>query len=83
MMFFGTPHGGADPRGSLQRAAHLVAKAIGCTVNEQIVNVLLPSSERLRQLDDEFNSAAHEQQWNIHSFQEQLGIEILSGNKVK
>ena len=81
-MFFGTPHGGADPRGMLQHAAQLVIQAIGYKVNEQIVNTLLPSSERLRELRDEFSPMAHEQQWAIHSFQEQLGMRALGWRKV-
>ncbi|KAJ9648449.1 hypothetical protein H2199_001304 [Coniosporium tulheliwenetii] len=48
IIFFGTPHGGADPRGLLQHIAERVIRAAGFTVNEQIVNTLLPSSERLR-----------------------------------
>jgi hypothetical protein len=82
-MFFGTPHGGADPRGILRHAAELVIKAIGFNANEQIVNALLPSSERLGELRDEFSPMAHEQQWTIHSFQEQLGVKILNGRKVR
>jgi len=80
-MFFGTPHEGADPQGILRHAAELVIKAIGFKVNEQIVNTLLPSSERLRELRDEFSPMAHERQWTIHSFQEQLGIKALNGHK--
>ncbi|KAF2191246.1 hypothetical protein K469DRAFT_720242, partial [Zopfia rhizophila CBS 207.26] len=56
IMFFGTPHGGADPR------------AAGFSVNEQIINTLLPSAERLRELRDEFGLMAPEQNWIIHSF---------------
>ncbi|RYP32296.1 hypothetical protein DL767_005271 [Monosporascus sp. MG133] len=81
-MFFGTPHDGADPRGILQHIAELVIKAIGFKVNEQIVNSLLPSSERLGELRDEFGPLAYEQRWIIHSFQEQLGIKALNGRKV-
>ncbi|KAJ9668958.1 hypothetical protein H2201_000784 [Coniosporium apollinis] len=54
IIFFGTPHGGADPRGLLQHIAERVIRAAGFTVNEQIVNTLLPSSERLRELREEF-----------------------------
>ena len=43
VMFFGTPHGGADPRGILRSIAERVFKATGLSVNEQIVNSLLPS----------------------------------------
>ncbi|KAI9665065.1 MAG: hypothetical protein M1821_006513 [Bathelium mastoideum] len=82
IMFFGSPHGGADPRGLLHRIAEKVIKAVGFSVNEQIVNTLLPTSERLRELRDTFGPMAQKQKWIIHSFQEQLGIKLLNGHKV-
>jgi hypothetical protein len=82
IMFFGTPHGGAEPRGILQHIAEKAIKAAGFSVNEQIVNTLLPSAERLRELRDEFGPMAYEQNWIIHSFQEQLGVTLLGGHKV-
>lgn len=81
--FFGTPHGGADPRRFLQRIAETVIRAAGVSVNEQVVNTLLPSSERLRELRDEFGPMAQEQNWMIHSFQEELGTRYTNGNKVR
>jgi hypothetical protein len=54
IIFFGTPHGGADPRGFLQHIAEKVVKAVGFSVNKQIVNTLLLLAERLRELRDEF-----------------------------
>jgi hypothetical protein len=81
-MFFGTPHGGADPRGILQHVAEKVIKAAGFSVNKQIVDTLLPSAERLRELRDEFSPMAHQQGWIIHSFQEEMGVHLLGGNKV-
>jgi hypothetical protein len=81
-MFFGTPHSGADPRGILQHIAEKAIKAAGFSVNEQIVNTLLPSAERLKELRDEFGPMAHKQNWIIHSFQEQLGVTLLGGHKV-
>lgn len=82
IMFFGTPHAGADPHGFLQHIAEKVMKAARFSVNEQIVNTLLPSSERLRELRDEFGPMAQEQNWIIHSFQEQFGVKALKGQKV-
>ncbi|KAK3370549.1 hypothetical protein B0H63DRAFT_504049, partial [Podospora didyma] len=82
IVFFGTPHGGADPRGFLQHVAETLVKAAGISVNDQIVNTLLPSSERLKQLRDEFGPIALEQNWMIHSFQEGLGIRFLGNRKV-
>ncbi|PMD33669.1 hypothetical protein L207DRAFT_438320, partial [Hyaloscypha variabilis F] len=82
IMFFGTPHGGADPRGFLQHVAEKAIKAAGFTVNKQIVDTLLPSAERLKELRDEFSPMAHQKGWIIHSFQEQIGVNLLSGHKV-
>ena len=83
IIFFGTPHGGADPLGFLQHIAKMVIKAAGVRFNEQIVNALLPSAERLRELRDEFSPMAHQQDWIIHSFQEELGVMGLNGRKVR
>lgn len=83
IMFFGTPHGGADPRGLLQHVAEKVFRAVGFTVNEQIVNALIPTSERLRELRDEFAPMARQKNWIIYSFQEQYGVQLLNGKKVR
>ncbi|RYP93093.1 hypothetical protein DL770_000839 [Monosporascus sp. CRB-9-2] len=82
IVFFGTPHGGSDPRGFLRHVAETLIRAAGFSVNDQIVNTLLPSAERLRELRDEFGPIAHEQNWTVHSFQEELGIKYLNGRKV-
>ena len=82
IIFFGTPHSGADPRGLLHRVAEKALKAAGFSINEQIVNSLLPSAERLKELRDEFGPRAHQQEWMIHSFQEQHGVALLGGQKV-
>ncbi|KAJ4353659.1 uncharacterized protein N0V89_005389 [Didymosphaeria variabile] len=81
-MFFGTPHGGSDPRGFLHHVAERLVKTIGFTYNKHVVNALLPSGERLKELRDEFGPLAEEQQWIIHSFQEQQGVAALGGAKV-
>lgn len=82
VLFFGTPHGGADPRGLCEHVVEQVARAAGLTVNEQIVSTLLPNSERLRELRDEFGPMARREQWIIYSFQEQYGVQYLGGKKV-
>jgi hypothetical protein len=82
IIFFGTPHGGADPLGFLHRVAKEAARAAGFSVNEQVVNSLLPSAERLRELRDEFNPVVRRQNWTIHSFQEAVGVKSLGGEKV-
>lgn len=82
IIFFGTPHSGADPRNFLCNVAEKLFKAVGAQVNEQIVTTLLPSSERLRELRDEFAPMVLERRWTIHSFQEQYGVRWLNGKKV-
>jgi hypothetical protein len=82
IMFFGTPHGGADPRGVFQRIAENAFKAAGFEANNQVVDTLLPSSERLRELRDEFSPMAHQGNWIIYSFQEQMGVKLLGNRKV-
>ncbi|KAH8902138.1 hypothetical protein BR93DRAFT_858396, partial [Coniochaeta sp. PMI_546] len=74
IMFFGTPHSGADPRELLHHVAEKLFRLAGVSVNEQIVSALLPTSERLRQLRDEFNPIAQKRGWAIYSFQEAYGI---------
>ena len=82
VLFFGTPHAGADPRGFREHVVEQVARAAGLTVNEQIVSTLLPNSERLRELRDEFGPMTRREQWIIYSFQEQYGAQYLGGKKV-
>ncbi|KFZ00971.1 hypothetical protein V501_10314 [Pseudogymnoascus sp. VKM F-4519 (FW-2642)] len=54
IIFFGTPHRGADPRGFLQHVAERAVRAAGFTVNQKVFDTLLPDSERLKELLDEF-----------------------------
>ncbi|KAL8867775.1 MAG: hypothetical protein Q9198_008394 [Flavoplaca austrocitrina] len=82
IIFLGTPHGGADPRGLWERVLEYVARATGLTVNEQIVSTLIPTSERLRELRDQFGLFARRESWIIYSFQEQYGVQLLGGKKV-
>ncbi|VUC23220.1 unnamed protein product [Clonostachys rosea] len=82
IMFFGTPHFGADPGGSLIHVGERVLKTLGHAVNEHVRACLLPTSDRLRELRDIFGPMARERKWKVHSFQEQYGFKILSGKKV-
>ncbi|KAH6981105.1 hypothetical protein BKA56DRAFT_550966 [Ilyonectria sp. MPI-CAGE-AT-0026] len=82
MIFFGTPHAGADPRGLVLSIAEKAIRAAGYTVNEHVINALLPSSERLKEMRDVFGPMAQERNWIIHSFQEQYRAQGLLGKKV-
>ncbi|KAK1827847.1 hypothetical protein QBC39DRAFT_360663 [Podospora conica] len=77
IVFFGTPHAGSDPRSFLHKVIERVARATGVTPNENIVQCLLPASERLKELRETFGPMAQEQNWAIHSFQEQFSVGAL------
>ncbi|KAH6677035.1 hypothetical protein F5X68DRAFT_174017, partial [Plectosphaerella plurivora] len=81
--FFGTPHGGADPRRFLHRIAERTVRAVGAKPNEAIISSLLPSSERLAELRNEFAPIAAERNWLIQSFQEDVGVRLLGGKVVE
>jgi hypothetical protein len=52
---------------------------LGWRVNEKVLDTLIPSSELLRQLRDEFGPIAHEKKWIIHCFQEEYPVKGLNG----
>ena len=56
---------GANPPRILQHDAELAVKAIRFKVNVQIMSVLLPSCEHLRELRDEFSLLEHVQQFTL------------------
>ncbi|OBT42905.1 hypothetical protein VE00_07314 [Pseudogymnoascus sp. WSF 3629] len=82
IVFFGTPHRGADPRGFLQHVAERAVRAAGFTVNQKVFDTLLPDSERLKELLDEFPLLVTKMKWNIVSFREMHGMAVLGGKKV-
>lgn len=82
IIFFGTPHRGADPRGFLQHVAERAVRAAGFTVNQKVFETLLPNSERLKELLDEFPLLVNKMKWNIVSFREMHGMTVLGGKKV-
>jgi hypothetical protein len=83
ILFFGTPHGGADPRGLVLHIFEQVIRGIGFNVNDQIVKALLSSAERFKELRDDFGLMARQRKWIIYSFQEQDGIKALDNQKVR
>ncbi|EEY21230.1 pfs [Verticillium alfalfae VaMs.102] len=81
VLFFGTPHAGADPRGLAHHIVQSIARAMRISANSQVLDTLLPSSERLEELRDHFKPMAIRQNWLIYSFQEALPVQLL-GKKV-
>lgn len=65
---FGTPHGGADPRGIFHHVVQKISEALGFGANKQVVETLLPTSERLRELRNEFSTMVRERKWIVHCF---------------
>ncbi|KAI8954389.1 hypothetical protein F4801DRAFT_575466 [Xylaria longipes] len=82
IMFFGTPHGGADPCGFLHRVSESIIHASKLKPKGKAIPGLLPPSDRLRELKDDFGPMARAQKWKIHSFQEELGSDSIKGRKV-
>jgi len=82
VLFFGTPHRGADPRNFFHHVLTACGRAFGFQANNRIVNALMPDSERLIELRDEFAAMCHERSWRIFSFQEEYGLGWLFGTKV-
>ncbi|KAI1840286.1 hypothetical protein JX266_013505 [Neoarthrinium moseri] len=82
ILFFGTPHGGADPRDLTHRVLQSVAGIMGVKANPNTIATLLPNSAELEQLRDEFLPMARKKQWSITSFQEQRGVPFLNGRLV-
>ncbi|CCT76220.1 uncharacterized protein FFB20_13588 [Fusarium fujikuroi] len=82
ILFFGTPHGGADPRGISHHIVQSLAKIAGVRVNPNTMATLLPSSAELEQLRDEFLPLVRKNRWTITSFQEQRGTPLLHGKLV-
>ncbi|KAF4472064.1 Ankyrin repeat domain-containing 50 [Fusarium albosuccineum] len=81
VLFFGTPHAGADPRDWLAHVAEKAIRAAGYTANQQVVDTLLPGSDRLQELRDEFPMIVEERSLWIMSFRETVGMSILGGKK--
>ncbi|KAH8893731.1 hypothetical protein GQ53DRAFT_599418, partial [Thozetella sp. PMI_491] len=82
IIFFGTPHGGADPSRFIRHVAEKALRTLGFSVNEQVLDTLLPSCERLRELNNEFSIMAQEQKWSFYSFQEEKGVRALGDAKI-
>ncbi|OCK74802.1 hypothetical protein K432DRAFT_397795, partial [Lepidopterella palustris CBS 459.81] len=82
MIFFGTPHASADPRGLIQHVFGQLTRVEGFVANEQIVNAFLPSKEQLKESHNVFGRLAREKSWTIHSFQEQYGDKVRNSKKV-
>ncbi|KAI0419818.1 ankyrin [Xylaria grammica] len=82
LLFFGTPHAGADPRNAVHKVLTNIVKATGFRVNEQIVQTLMPGAERSKLLADDFLKWTNERDWNVYTFQEEfvhsaLGAKIV------
>ncbi|KAI1498822.1 ankyrin [Biscogniauxia marginata] len=78
LVFFGTPHAGSDPLGTVPRVLTYLCRLLSFKVNDDIVRLLMPEAERLDLLKDDFQRMVQEKEWHIHTFQEELPLNILS-----
>lgn len=82
VVFFGTPHEGADPRRGVHRLVCKVGSAVGVKYNKEAVKMMKPGGTKLRELGDSFRPLAEGRGSEIHSFQEGTGLWWLFGQKV-
>lgn len=84
IMFFGTPHRGADPRSPFHRVLSGSALRLGVDVNAHIVDALMPNVNKLqKQLSlDDFKTLAVKRGWIVYTFQEEYGVRSLISKKV-
>jgi len=83
IVFFETSHEEVDSRDLLELIAEKIVRAAEFAINEHIVNTLLSTSKRLRELRDEFALMTRQNNWIIYSFQEQYDVQLLNGKKVR
>lgn len=84
ILFFGTPHRGADPRNPAYRLLTFAARKIGYKDPAQIVNALLPKLDDYRRhvsLTD-FLTLISANNWTVYSLQEEYGLASLGGKQV-
>jgi ankyrin repeat protein len=82
IMFFGTPHRGADPRNIFHHVVGTSIQLLGFKAPERIVNNLMPNAEQLAELREDFITMTQERGWRIWSFQEEYPHKLLFGKKV-
>lgn len=70
IIFFGTPHAGSPGPSSLTFLFRFWYQRCWRTASDQVLRALTVTSERLKQLKEEFNPLALDQNWLLHSFQE-------------
>jgi hypothetical protein len=82
IIFMGTPHRGANPQSMIRTVVESVLRGVGYQVNENLVSGLLPTSERLKEVREEFMKLQDIRDWRVVSFVEEYGMRRLSGEKV-
>lgn len=82
VLFFGTPHRGADPF----NIAHHILKTLATIplqYNNSVVQTLLQGGDYLRSIQDGFVALSKRSRWTIFSFQEEYPSAGLFGKKVR
>ena len=81
VLFFGTPHQGADPFNTAHRVLKSFA-GLGVQYNDSVVQTLLQRGDYLKSIQDSFVILSKHRRWTIFSFQEEFEDRLL-GKKVK
>ncbi|KAI3318545.1 hypothetical protein HD806DRAFT_526288 [Xylariaceae sp. AK1471] len=81
VVFFGTPHRGADPRNLFHRILSSSAQVIGFHAPRHIIDALSPTAELLSELRDQFSTMCYNRKWEVYSFQEEYEVGLL-GRKI-
>ncbi|KAK0746428.1 hypothetical protein B0T18DRAFT_368817 [Schizothecium vesticola] len=80
VLFFGTPHQGADPFNTTHRVLKSLA-GLGVQYNDSVVQTLLQRGDYLKSIQDSFVILSKHRRWTIFSFQEEFEDRLL-GKKV-
>ncbi|KAK3343734.1 WD40-repeat-containing domain protein [Lasiosphaeria hispida] len=81
VLFFGTPHQGADPFSIAHRVLKSLA-GLGVQYNDSVVQTLLQRGDYLKSIQDSFVILSKHSRWTIFSFQEEYAQDGLLGKKV-
>ncbi|PKS12515.1 hypothetical protein jhhlp_000722 [Lomentospora prolificans] len=82
IIFFGTPHRGADPRSFVHHVLTASFMTLGVQANNQIVDSLMPNNQYATDLRGQFSIMCHQMGWRVYSFHEEYGVPALFGKKV-
>jgi hypothetical protein len=82
VLFFGTPHRGADPFNIIHHVLKTLA-GFAWQLNDSIVKTLLQGGDYLRSIQDRFVAVSKRRRWTVFSFQEEYPSPGLFNKQVR